>query len=62
MTSTGMFEMKNRYSSSLKEQTASPEEGLMQDGGAVAYGDTSNDLTDMLRLGKKQEFQVSASS
>ena len=26
--------------------------------GAVGYGDTKNDLADMARLGKKQEFEV----
>lgn len=54
-----MFEMKNRYTSSLKEESGSPEHGLVHDV-APAYGDTSNDLSDMHRLGKKQEFQVSS--
>lgn len=57
MSATAVFEMKNRYAASLNEKTANPESGLMQEE-AVAYGDTSNDLSDMHRLGKKQEFQV----
>lgn len=56
-----MFEMKNRYGASSIEKTANPEGGLMQYG-VASYGETSSDLGDMLRLGKKQEFQVSLSS
>jgi len=53
-----VFEMKDNkgpYNSSSAETTRNPEAGLM--GGS--YGDTQQDLADMMRLGKKQEFKAS---
>ena len=54
------YELKGQYDSSSRETTGNPEAGLR--GGkrdpAVAYGDTKDDLADMARLGKKQEFEV----
>jgi hypothetical protein len=51
-----VFEMKGKgpYDSSSAETTANPEAGLM----SGSYGDTQNDMADMMRLGKKQEFKV----
>lgn len=56
-----IYEMKGQYDSSSRETTGNPEAGLMvgqQVPAAVAYGDTKDDLADMARLGKKQEFEV----
>jgi len=55
-----VFKMKNPYDSSSKESTANPEAGLIREGFSEGYGDTQNDLADMQRLGKKQEFKVRA--
>lgn len=54
------FEMKGKgpYDSSSAETTGNPEAGLM----SGSYGDTQNDLADMMRLGKKQEFKVNIAS
>jgi hypothetical protein len=52
-----VLEMKGKgpYVSSSAETSGNPEAGLMNGSG----GDTQNDLADMMRLGKKQEFKVS---
>lgn len=56
-----IYEVKGQYDSSSRETTSNPGAGLMEapeDPGAVGFGDTKDDLADMARLGKKQEFEV----
>ena len=59
MASTGnqLFEPKEQYDTASAE-TQDTEADLIRDPEAVQNGDTTNDLFDMLRLGKKQEFKV----
>jgi hypothetical protein len=55
------YELKDQYDLSSRETTGNPDAGFMrgqQDPAAVAYGDTKDDLADMARLGKRQEFEV----
>jgi hypothetical protein len=60
MASKETHELKGRYDTSSGE--GNPEAGMINvapiDPNAVAFGDTKDDLADMARLGKKQEFDV----
>lgn len=51
--------IKNQYSSSSSEVTAGPNAALMPNGHIRRSRDAGGDQRDMLRLGKKQEFNVS---
>jgi len=56
-----LYELKPPYDSTSYE-SQNPEIALISDPDAVHYGDTQNDLSDMQRLGKKQEFKVSCTT
>jgi hypothetical protein len=50
--------MQAKYDSTSVEPNANPEVGLITDKFAGVSRDTQADLSDMQRLGKKQEFNV----
>jgi len=56
-----LYELKTPHDSTSSE-SQNPEAALVSEANAVQYGDTQNDLSDMQRLGKKQEFKVSCTN
>ncbi|KAF8864083.1 amino acid transporter-like protein [Acephala macrosclerotiorum] len=52
-----LFQKKDIFDTAFRESPANQEIGVIEDPTAVQYGDTQNDLADMQRLGKKQEFK-----
>jgi hypothetical protein len=54
------YQLKGQYDSSSRETTGTPKAGLIgRVPSAVGFGDAKDDLADMARLGKKQEFEAS---
>src|SRR5271155_727936 len=60
MASNGdqLSEMKSPHDSSIQVANVNLEAGLVSEFYPIGCGDTKNDLADMQRLGKKQEFKV----
>jgi hypothetical protein len=52
---------KGQFDTTSRESPIDQESAVLADPDALQYGDTQNDLVDMQRLGKKQEFKVSSS-